>query len=185
MSTCIVIAKNKYMQTATNYYLFNLAMADLLLLVLGLPLETYQFWSAYPWVFGDIFCVIRTMAAETSTYASILTITAFTIERYMRLETEGRSRGGPRVQAGVSPGAEPGVDLEAAGAKSRGGSRPDLGVAPRIHEEIPGWVQGGTRGDRGCLESNGSWMPALRLVNSSWVAPEPESTHGNHWCNQV
>ncbi len=87
VSTCIVIAKNKYMQTATNYYLFNLAMADLLVLVLGLPLETYQFWSAYPWVFGDIFCVIRTMAAETSTYASILTITAFTVERYVWLET--------------------------------------------------------------------------------------------------
>ncbi len=76
--TCIVIARNKYMQTATNYYLFNLAIADLLVLILGLPQETYMFWSAYPWVFGETFCVIRTMAAETSTYASILTITAFT-----------------------------------------------------------------------------------------------------------
>ncbi len=81
VSTCIVIARNKYMQTATNYYLFNLAVADLLVLVLGLPQETYQFWSAYPWIFGNTFCVIRTMAAETSTYASILTITAFTVER--------------------------------------------------------------------------------------------------------
>ncbi len=79
--TCVVIAKNKYMHTATNYYLCNLAVADLLVLVLGLPQETYQFWSAYPWVFGNAFCVIRTMAAETSTYASILTITAFTVER--------------------------------------------------------------------------------------------------------
>ena len=33
--TCIVIARNKYMQTATNYYLFNLAVADLLMLLLG------------------------------------------------------------------------------------------------------------------------------------------------------
>ena len=33
--TCIVIARNKYMQTATNYYLFNLAVADLLVLILG------------------------------------------------------------------------------------------------------------------------------------------------------
>ncbi|KAI0208284.1 Pyrokinin-1 receptor, partial [Lamellibrachia satsuma] len=43
------------------------------------------FWSAYPWVFGETFCVLRTMAAETSTYASILTITAFTVERYVAI----------------------------------------------------------------------------------------------------
>ena len=85
VSTCVVIAKNRYMQTATNYYLFNLAIADLLMLILGLPQETYSFWSAYPWIFGETFCVIRTMAAETSTYASILTITAFTVERYVAI----------------------------------------------------------------------------------------------------
>ena len=85
IATCVVIARNRYMQTATNYYLFNLAIADLLVLVLGLPQETYSFWSAYPWIFGETFCVVRTMAAETSTYASILTITAFTVERYVAI----------------------------------------------------------------------------------------------------
>jgi len=45
--------------------------------------ETYSFWSAYPWPFSETFCVVRTLAAETSTYASILTITAFTVERYV------------------------------------------------------------------------------------------------------
>ena len=33
--TCIVIKRNPMMQTATNYYLFSLAVSDLLLLVLG------------------------------------------------------------------------------------------------------------------------------------------------------
>lgn len=35
--TCIVIAKNKGMHTAVNYYLFSLAVSDLLLLVSGEP----------------------------------------------------------------------------------------------------------------------------------------------------
>ena len=83
--TCLVIAKNKYMHTATNYYLFNLAVADLLLLVIGLPPETVSIWSAYPWVFGEVFCILRTLLAEMSTNASILTITAFTIERYVAI----------------------------------------------------------------------------------------------------
>jgi 7 transmembrane receptor (rhodopsin family) len=59
VSTCIVIARNRYMHTATNYCLFNLAVSDLLMLVLGLPQETYTFWSAYPWIFGETFCVLR------------------------------------------------------------------------------------------------------------------------------
>ena len=85
VSTCIVIARNRFMQTATNIYLFNLAVSDLLIVVLGLPQETYIYWSAYPYVFGETFCLIRTMAAETSTNASILTITAFTVERYVAI----------------------------------------------------------------------------------------------------
>lgn len=35
VSTCIVITKNGYMHTATNYYLFSLAISDVLTLVLG------------------------------------------------------------------------------------------------------------------------------------------------------
>ncbi|KMQ95836.1 neuropeptides capa receptor [Lasius niger] len=41
--TCIVIRRNPVMQTATNYYLFNLAVSDLLLLILG---ESYTGLSA-------------------------------------------------------------------------------------------------------------------------------------------
>ena len=85
VSTCIVIARNRYMQTATNCYLFNLAIADLLMLALGLPQELYSIWSAYPFIFGEIVCILRNLTAETSTYASILTITAFTAERYLAI----------------------------------------------------------------------------------------------------
>ena len=33
--TCIVIMKNSYMHTATNYYLFSLAISDVLTLIVG------------------------------------------------------------------------------------------------------------------------------------------------------
>ena len=83
--TCIVIARNKFMHTATNYYLFNLAVADLLLLTTGLPVDLYTIWSWYPWIFGEVFCVARVLFAEMSTNTSILTITAFTVERYLAI----------------------------------------------------------------------------------------------------
>ncbi|XP_076231284.1 pyrokinin-1 receptor [Calliopsis andreniformis] len=85
ISTCIVIARNKSMHTATNYYLFSLAVSDLLLLVSGLPAEIYLVWCKYSYIFGEGFCVLRGLASETSTNASILTITAFTVERYVAI----------------------------------------------------------------------------------------------------
>ncbi|XP_029047035.1 pyrokinin-1 receptor-like [Osmia bicornis bicornis] len=85
ISTCIVIARNKSMHTATNYYLFSLAVSDLLLLVSGLPAEIFLVWCKYPYIFGEGFCVLRGLAAETSTNATVLTITAFTVERYVAI----------------------------------------------------------------------------------------------------
>ncbi|XP_054710857.1 pyrokinin-1 receptor-like [Uloborus diversus] len=83
--TCIVIARNRYMHTATNYYLFSLAVSDLLLLILGTPQDLSHLWSKYPYPFGEIFCIVRGWCSETSTNASILTITAFTVERYLAI----------------------------------------------------------------------------------------------------
>jgi neuromedin U receptor 1 len=40
VAVCLVIVKNKSMHTATNYYLFSLAISDLMILVLG-KLETH------------------------------------------------------------------------------------------------------------------------------------------------
>ncbi|XP_071641965.1 neuropeptides capa receptor-like isoform X2 [Temnothorax longispinosus] len=83
--TCIVIRRNPVMQTATNYYLFNLAISDLLLLILGLPNELSVFWQQYPWTFGVGLCKIRAYVSETSSYVSVLTIVVFSLERYLAI----------------------------------------------------------------------------------------------------
>ncbi|ELU05073.1 hypothetical protein CAPTEDRAFT_22938, partial [Capitella teleta] len=83
--TCFVIVKNSYMHTATNYYLFSLAISDVLTLILGLPPELYTIWEAYPWRFGEPYCLLKTFLTEMTSSASILTITAFTVERYFAI----------------------------------------------------------------------------------------------------
>ncbi|XP_076760172.1 neuropeptides capa receptor [Xylocopa sonorina] len=83
--TCIVIWRNPSMQTATNYYLFNLAVSDLLFLVLGLPFELSVFWQQYPWQWGLGICKLRAYVSETSSYVSVLTIVAFSMERYLAI----------------------------------------------------------------------------------------------------
>ncbi|XP_043283833.1 neuropeptides capa receptor-like [Venturia canescens] len=83
--TCAVITINPAMQTATNHYLFNLAVSDLMLLVLGLPNELWVFWQQYPWEFGLTVCKGRAFISEMSSYVSVLTIVAFSLERYLAI----------------------------------------------------------------------------------------------------
>lgn len=85
VSTCIVIARNKSMHTATNYYLFSLAISDLLLLISGLPAEVCHIWNPDVYLFGETFCKLQSFLAEISANATVLTITAFTVERYMAI----------------------------------------------------------------------------------------------------
>jgi len=83
--TCVVIVRSRYLHTTTNYYLFSLAVSDLLLLVSGLPAEMHSIWRRYPDVFGEAFCIGRGFASELSANATVLTITAFTVERYLAI----------------------------------------------------------------------------------------------------
>ena len=51
----------------------------------GLPPEMYAIWEAYPWRFGEPYCLFRTFLTEMTTTASVLTISAFTVERYLAI----------------------------------------------------------------------------------------------------
>nr|CAD2166077.1 unnamed protein product [Meloidogyne enterolobii] len=84
--TCLVILKNKSMQNPTNYYLFSLAVSDLLILTLGLPMELYGVFDVlYPYKFGEFVCKGRAFLIEFTSYASILTITCFSVERWLAI----------------------------------------------------------------------------------------------------
>ncbi|CAH2211179.1 jg20098 [Pararge aegeria aegeria] len=85
ISTCVVIARNRSMHTATNFYLFSLAISDLLLLVCGLPLEVHRLWSPLSYPLGEALCITVGLISETSANATVLTITAFTVERYIAI----------------------------------------------------------------------------------------------------
>ncbi|CAF1253637.1 unnamed protein product [Rotaria sordida] len=79
--TILIILLNRDMRTVTNCYLLNLAISDSLPLIVSLPFEIAFLPITLPW--GQLGCKLRGLLAETSTNASILTISAFTIERYL------------------------------------------------------------------------------------------------------
>nr|QPA18429.1 pheromone biosynthesis activating neuropeptide receptor C [Chilo suppressalis] len=85
ISTCVVISRNRSMHTATNFYLFSLAISDLILLICGLPIELYKMWNPATYPLGEPVCIALGLASETSANATVLTITAFTVERYIAI----------------------------------------------------------------------------------------------------
>ncbi|XP_057701782.1 neuromedin-U receptor 1 [Corythoichthys intestinalis] len=81
--TCAVVVKHKKMRNPTNLYLVSLAMSDLLMLVFGMPMEIYDLWQNYPFPFGAGGCYFKTFIFETVCFASILNVTALSVERYI------------------------------------------------------------------------------------------------------
>lgn len=90
--TCTVIAKHRKMRTPTNLYLFSLAVSDLLVLILGMPLETYELWQNYPFIFGEGGCIFKVFLFETVCFASVLNVTALSVERYVAVVHPLRTR---------------------------------------------------------------------------------------------
>lgn len=85
IAVCVVIVRNPSMHTATNCYLFSLAVSDLTVLLFGLPNDLSVYWQQYPWPLGEIVCKLRALIAEMTNYASVLTIVAFSLERYLAI----------------------------------------------------------------------------------------------------
>ncbi|XP_004371342.1 neuromedin-U receptor 2 [Trichechus manatus latirostris] len=82
---CLVILRHQSMKTPTNYYLFSLAVSDLLVLLLGMPLEVYEMWHNYPFLFGPVGCYFKTALFETVCFTSILSVTTVSVERYVAI----------------------------------------------------------------------------------------------------
>lgn len=84
--TCVVIYYDKTMHTLTNYYLFNLAMSDLLV-TLAIPLVVHeQLHSDFLiFSFGDMACKIHFFLNMVLWNNCILIMTALAIERYVAI----------------------------------------------------------------------------------------------------
>lgn len=82
--TIIIIRFNRHLRTPTDFYLLNLAVSDLMMLMCNLPLEMLEIYHRQ-WPLAIVFCKIRNISAEFFTCSSILTILAFTCERYFAI----------------------------------------------------------------------------------------------------
>lgn len=76
------VACNRHLRTPTNYFIVNLAVADLLLSFTVLPFSAALEVLGY-WVLGRIFCDIWAAVDVLCCTASILSLCAISIDRYI------------------------------------------------------------------------------------------------------
>lgn len=77
--TWIVLAHRR-MRTVTNYFLVNLAVADLLISVLNTPLN-FVYMLSSSWPFGAVLCRLSHLTAPLTISASVFTLMAIAIDR--------------------------------------------------------------------------------------------------------
>ncbi|XP_050402936.1 orexin/Hypocretin receptor type 1 [Patella vulgata] len=78
---CFVVYRSKSMQNATNYFIVNLAVTDMLVILICLPPTVVQQTSSH-WYFGEVMCHIVVFMQTASIVSSVLTLCAIGVERY-------------------------------------------------------------------------------------------------------
>ncbi|XP_053428790.1 growth hormone secretagogue receptor type 1 [Nycticebus coucang] len=82
--TMLVVSRFRELRTTTNLYLSSMAFSDLLIF-LCMPLDLVRLWQYRPWNFGALLCKLFQFVSESCTYATVLTITALSVERYFAI----------------------------------------------------------------------------------------------------
>ncbi|XP_043925640.1 neuropeptide Y receptor type 2-like [Protopterus annectens] len=76
-----MILKYKNMRTVTNFFIANLALADLMVNTLCMPF-TLVYTLLDEWKFGAVLCHLVPYAQALSVHVSILTLTVIALDRY-------------------------------------------------------------------------------------------------------
>ncbi|KAJ7310499.1 hypothetical protein JRQ81_007421 [Phrynocephalus forsythii] len=78
---CHVVIKKKRIRSATNLFIVNLAISDILITVLNTPFTLIRFVSG-TWLFGKSMCHISRFVQYCSLHVSTLTLTAIALDRH-------------------------------------------------------------------------------------------------------
>ncbi|XP_071541808.1 QRFP-like peptide receptor isoform X2 [Panulirus ornatus] len=75
------ICRYRRLKTTTNVFLASLASADLLLILICIPVKLARLFS-YTWTLGEVLCKMIYYLQALSAICSVLTLTTMSIERY-------------------------------------------------------------------------------------------------------
>ncbi|XP_062864714.1 tachykinin receptor 3a [Trichomycterus rosablanca] len=79
-----IIVAHRRMRTVTNYFLLNLAFADASMAAFN-TLINFIYAAHGDWYFGEAYCKFHNFFPVTSVFASIYSMTAIAVDRYMAI----------------------------------------------------------------------------------------------------
>ena len=79
---CVAVIRRKRMRTSNNIFTFNLALCDLLNVLIFLPTQMAAFENDHNWATGDFMCHFTYILVPVCLCASIGTLLAITSDRY-------------------------------------------------------------------------------------------------------
>ncbi|KAG8267130.1 Substance-K receptor [Homalodisca vitripennis] len=91
-----IVLAHKRMRTVTNYFLVNLSIADAMVSTLNVTFN-FVYMVNSDWPFGNLYCKISQFVAVLSICASVFTLMAISIDRYMAIIHPLRPRMGKRA----------------------------------------------------------------------------------------
>ncbi|XP_066497511.1 G-protein coupled receptor 39 [Hoplias malabaricus] len=81
-----VLQRNGYLQKNVTDHMVSLACSDLLVLLIGMPVELYSaIWFPFSSASGNTSCKIYNFLFEACSYATILNVATLSFERYMAI----------------------------------------------------------------------------------------------------
>ncbi|XP_029675448.1 QRFP-like peptide receptor isoform X2 [Formica exsecta] len=81
-----VVFKYHYLRSVTNYFVVNLSVADLLVTIICMPVAVSQAVSM-AWSHGELMCKLSSYLQGVAVAASVFTITAMSIDRYLAIRS--------------------------------------------------------------------------------------------------
>ncbi|XP_064630727.1 growth hormone secretagogue receptor type 1-like [Lineus longissimus] len=78
----VVVSRDKELKNPTNYFLTNLSIADLLVILVCMPPALMEIYTKEAWYLGEAACKANAFIENGLTSASVLTILAISLERF-------------------------------------------------------------------------------------------------------
>lgn len=79
---CVAVIKRKRLRSSNNLFTFNLACADLIVVIIYVPTQMTAFENDHNWALGDAMCRIAYIIIPLCLSASIASLLAITVNRY-------------------------------------------------------------------------------------------------------
>ncbi|XP_056229013.1 tachykinin receptor 3a [Seriola aureovittata] len=95
-----IILAHKRMRTVTNYFLLNLAFSDASMAAFN-TLINFIYAAHGEWYFGEAYCKFHNFFPVTSVFASIYSMTAIAVDRYMAIIHPLKPRLSAKATTGV------------------------------------------------------------------------------------